>query len=83
MRTPTAKQYALLLPLGSGDAGMSCRQRAHEPLFRHGWVTGRYDHRTRLWHFVRLTPEGFHALARAVERHGLPGPPYPARKEQP
>ena len=82
MRTPTRSQYAILLPLGSGGAGMSRRQRQHEPLFRHGWVTGMYDPKHRLFQFVRLTPAGYHALARAVDRHGLPELPTRPREKE-
>ena len=82
MRTPTAKQFAYLLPLGSGGAGMSRRQRDVLPFLRHGWVTAEYQPQHRLFQFVRLTPAGYHALARAVERHGLPELPTRPREKE-
>lgn len=70
-RTPTLKQYRQLLVLGSGGAGLSWPDRKLAPYLRWGWVTadsfdGRYHH------MVRITAEGFRALAAGTERYGLP-----------
>lgn len=67
---PTEKQYAKLRALGSGSAGLSFKKRETEPLLRRGWVTAEW--RPPYYQWVRITAEGLHALARAVERYGLP-----------
>lgn len=67
---PTEKQYALLLMMGSGSAWLSAGKRKCEPLLRRGWVEGEW--RPPYYQFVRLTPAGFEALARAVAKYGLP-----------
>ena len=69
-RVPTERQYQLLLSIGSGAAALSRTKRDTEPLLRHGWVTA--DWRPPYYQFVRITAAGLHALARAVERFGLP-----------
>jgi hypothetical protein len=68
--TPTEKQYDMLLRYGSGAAGLSCGKRDTDQLLRRGWVTAEW--RKSYYQWVRITPEGLHALARAVERYGLP-----------
>lgn len=65
--TPTEKQHKVLLTLGSGSALLTGKKRDIEPLVRRGWVTA--DHG---YAWVRITTEGLHALARGVERFGLP-----------
>lgn len=70
--TPTKNQYDLLLMLGSGAAWVAARKRLVEPLLRREWVTGERQEGERYWHWVRITPDGLHALARAVEKYGLP-----------
>lgn len=72
---PTRKQYEQLLGLGSGSAGLSWGKRNTEPLIRRGWVTAKWDQYrpTRgFYQMVRITPEGLHALAEGVRKHGLP-----------
>lgn len=69
-RIPTEKQYGIMLSLGRGDAGLSRLKRDTRPLLRRGWVTAEF--REPYYQFVRLTPDGFRALADAVERYGLP-----------
>lgn len=69
-RTPTEKQYWTLITLGSGSAGMSRRKRDTDPLLRWGWVSAEFD--GSYYQMVRLTPEGFAALGRAVQKYGLP-----------
>jgi hypothetical protein len=66
MRTPTEKQYGLLLMLGSGNAWITASEngRDYKSLQRHGWVDG--------FPMVRITPDGLQALAVAVETYGLP-----------
>lgn len=71
MRVPTPGQYAALRALGSGGAGMSFTRRKTEPLLSHGWVTAEWHE--PYWQWVRITPDGYRALAVAAERHGLPG----------
>jgi hypothetical protein len=70
MRTPTERQYKLLLAIGSGSAWLSATKRECGPLLRHGWVTAEW--RPPYYQFVRITPEGLRALAAAVERYDLP-----------
>ena len=70
MSVPTAKQYDQLRILGGGSAGLSWNRRTVEPLLRRGWVTAELH--DGLYHWVRITPDGLHALAAAVERYGLP-----------
>jgi len=69
-RTPTPRQYELLIRLGSGNAWLSATKRECEPLLRRGWVTADFDGRYYQW--VRITPGGFAALALAAGRYGLP-----------
>lgn len=76
MRTPTVKQGARLLVLGSGNIVLTPRRVDWAPLLRHGWV----EHadgfgRAPSGGFLpplRITPNGLRALAAAVERDGLP-----------
>lgn len=78
-RVPTRRQYDTLLALGSGSAAVVLRPGVARPLLNHGWVTVRDhpDEASRVYGWVRITPAGLHALARGVERYGLPniGPP--------
>lgn len=67
---PTEKQYGMLRTLGSGSAGLSWKRRDTDQLLRRGWVTA--DWRPPYYQWVRITPDGLRALARAVERYGLP-----------
>lgn len=67
---PTERQYRMLLVLASGSAGLSRTKRDTEPLLRRGWVTA--DWRPPYYQWVRVTAAGLHAVARAVERFGLP-----------
>jgi hypothetical protein len=66
-RVPTERQFEILRMLGSGSALLTGRKREVDPLLRHGWVTadGGYS-------WVRITAAGLHALARAVEKYGMP-----------
>jgi hypothetical protein len=66
-KTPTESQHKVLLMLGSGNVLLTGKKRTVEPLVRRGWVTA--DHG---YAWVRITSEGLHALARGVERYGLP-----------
>jgi hypothetical protein len=66
-RTPTERQFEILMQLGSGAVLLTGRKREVDPLLRHGWVTA--DHG---YAWVRITAAGLHALARAVEKYGLP-----------
>lgn len=68
--TPGEKQYAKLLALASGSAGLSFRKRETEPLLRRGWVTAEWCEPFYQW--VRITPDGLRALASGVEKYGLP-----------
>ncbi len=68
--TPTENQYRTLLLLGSGAAGLSFRKRQTDALLRRGWVTA--DWKPPYYQWVRITSEGLRALARAVEKFGLP-----------
>ena len=71
--TPTERQYRLLMALGSGGALVSASERAAGPLARRGWVSGeRHEGEDYPWAWVRITPDGLRALARAVGRYGLP-----------
>lgn len=71
--TPTEKQYGLLKVLGGGAALVVGTRRQVEPLHRRGWVAGEAPTASkRYWTFVRITPDGLRALARAVEKYGLP-----------
>jgi hypothetical protein len=79
-RVPTEKQYDKLRCLGSGSAGLSWRKRDTEQLLQPGWVTA--DWQPPYYQWVRITADGLHALARAVERYGLP-PLGPAKVTRP
>ena len=72
--TPTERQHRKLIALGSGGALVIGTRREIDPLHRRGWVTGKLDEtcRTYAWAWVRITPDGLRALARSVERYGLP-----------
>lgn len=70
MRTPTEKQFEILLSLASGGAGLSRTKRDTDPLLRWGWVAAEWKPPYYQW--VRITPDGLRALAVAVERYGLP-----------
>jgi hypothetical protein len=67
---PTLRQGRTLLVLGSGGALVVGTRRDVGPLIRRGWVVGEPD--PSGWAWVRITPAGLHALARSVERTGLP-----------
>ena len=60
-RVPTAKQYALLLKLGSGAALVAGRERDVEPLIRRGWAHAQ-AHNEGYYELVRITPDGLRAL---------------------
>lgn len=66
-RIPTERQYRILLCLGSGSALITGTKGSVGPLVRHGWVTA--DHG---YAWARITADGLRALARAVEKFGLP-----------
>lgn len=68
--TPTEKQYDKLRLLASGAAGLSFPKRETEALLRRGWVTAHW--RPPYYQWVRITVDGLKALARAVEKYGLP-----------
>lgn len=71
--TPTETQYRMLRALGNGSALVSGSRRVVDPLTRRGWVVGEYRaDKAYPWMMVRITPDGLRALARGVERHGLP-----------
>lgn len=70
MRTPTQKQYEKLRVLSLGTAGLSWSKRETAPLLAHGWVTADWDGHFFQW--VQITADGLRALARAVDRYGLP-----------
>lgn len=70
--TPTERQYGVLRALGSGGALVVGTRRDVDPLARRGWVTGERVESDYPWAWVRITPDGLRALARAVERYGLP-----------
>lgn len=70
MTIPGEKQYRLMLNLGSGAAWLSAKRRQVEPLLRRGWVTAEW--RDPFYQFVQITPDGLRALARGVEKFGLP-----------
>lgn len=70
METPSERQYQRMLYLGSGGALVVGKRRAIGPLRRRGWVTAE-DHGDH-YAWVRITPDGLRALARAVEKYGLP-----------
>ena len=67
MRCPTKRQFEILMCLGSGSALLTGRKREIDPMVRHGWVTADAGY---AW--VRITADGLRALARAVEKFGLP-----------
>lgn len=69
-RVPTEKQYEFLLVLGGGAAGLSIGKRKAEQFLRRGWVTAKWDPPVYQW--VRITADGLRALARGVEKYGLP-----------
>jgi hypothetical protein len=66
--SPTERQYAVLMMLGSGSALLTGTKGRIEPLVRRGWVTTKGDG----YSWVRITPDGLRALALAVEKYGLP-----------
>lgn len=71
--TPTRSQHRRLLALGSGAALVAASDREIRPLYRRGWVTGKHQGGGAYpWSWVRITPAGLSALARSVERYGLP-----------
>lgn len=66
-RVPTQRQFEILMRLGSGSALLTGRKREVAPMVKHGWVTADAGY---AW--VRITSGGLHALARGVEKYGLP-----------
>lgn len=70
MGVPTENQYRMLRNLASGAAGLSWKKRDVVPMLRREWVTA--ELRGTLYQWVRITPAGLHALARSVEKYGLP-----------
>jgi hypothetical protein len=76
-RVPTANQFSSLLSLGNGAAVLAPMERPWGPLVRHGWVEPWNDlpavrDKGGFYPPLRITPDGFRALAAATERHGLP-----------
>ena len=67
---PTEKQYGTLMNLADGSAGLSWGRRSTDQLLRRGWVTAEFKKPYYQW--VRITPDGLRAVARGVERYGLP-----------
>lgn len=73
MREPNEKQYAYLRALNVG-AIICGSKRETEMYLRRGWVTAEFreDEKHYPYVWIRITPEGLRALARAVEMYGLP-----------
>lgn len=69
-RTPTRNQHDFLIVLASGNAGLSVSRRVVDPFLKHGWVTAEWV--APFYQWVRITPAGLRAVARSVEKFGLP-----------
>ena len=74
MRHLTEQQYNRLRMLGSGAAIVAPMRREWKPLLRRGLIEpeGEGCDPDGWPHFFRITPNGLHELAEAVERYGLP-----------
>lgn len=80
-RVPTEKQYDTLRVLGSGAmliSGIGGDRRLWKALLRHGWVA---PEKPGEENGLRITAEGYRALAAAADRYGLPD--IHARREDP
>lgn len=69
-RCPTEKQYARMLMLASGAMLVSGADRGLRALVSRGWLAPEWPDKPD--NGLRITPDGLRALARAVERYGLP-----------
>ncbi len=74
MKTPTEKQYRCLLVLGSAGVVLTPGRRDWEPLLRHGWVepASEREEDARWLAPLRITADGYRALAAGRERYGAP-----------
>lgn len=74
MRVPTAGQFERLLSAGRGSVVLAPRRAEWMPLLRNGWVerVEGVSPRGGVLPPLRVTAEGFRALARGLERHGWP-----------
>lgn len=75
MRKPTPKQALKLRLLGSGSIVVTPRRTDWGPLLRHGWVERADPSLSPRGGFLpplRITAEGYRALAGWLERDGWP-----------
>lgn len=75
MRRPTPKQALRLRVLASGSTVLTPRRSDWGSLLRHGWVERADPSWTPRGGFLpplRITAEGYRALASALERDGWP-----------
>lgn len=78
MKAPTTKQADLLRILGSGSIVLTPKRSAWAPLLRRGWVARIGDDGSPKGGWLpplRITADGYRALAAAVDRDGWPEPP--------
>lgn len=79
MKTPTPKQFQKLKTL-CGHIVLTPNYRDWQPLVNHGWVEAawgdemevRQSGRIRFWPPLRMSPDGYRALADAIEEYGWP-----------
>lgn len=79
MRTPTPKQFRQLKTL-SGHIVLTPGFREWQPLINHGWVEAAWgyelkvkqDGRYKSWPPLRMSADGFRALAAAIDKYGWP-----------
>lgn len=80
MTVPTKKQYELLRILGNGCIALAPGYREWQALVNRGWVRPAWTDdlgvttrgRLKFWPPLRITVDGLHALAAAVDRYGWP-----------
>lgn len=82
MRKPTEKQFRKLLVLRSAIA-LAPGFREWQPFVKHGWVEGAWGHSTdeisttgrrKRYPPLKLTPDGYRAVATGLELYGEPDP---------
>lgn len=81
MKGPTEKQFEKLRTL-AGVIVLTPGYREWLPLVNRGWVEAAWDHqlevkqsgRRKSWPPLRLTADGYRALADGIDRYGWPSP---------
>jgi hypothetical protein len=82
VKGPTEKQFEKLRTLVGMIIVVTPGYREWQPLVNHGWVEAAWDHkldvkqqgRRKSWPPLRLTADGYRALADGIDRYGWPSP---------